>query len=58
MSERRGRPPGRVTDGNLNIRIPVVELDAAREGARLLGFGPRQFSEFVREAIRRMLHAR
>jgi hypothetical protein len=49
-----GRPPGRVTDRNVNIRIPHVELAAAKSGAKRLGFKD-NFSEFVREAIRRML---
>jgi hypothetical protein len=49
-----GRKPGRVTDQNVNIRIPGVELKAAKYAAKRDGFED-NFSEFVREALRRML---
>lgn len=49
-----GRKPGRVTDRNVNIRIPHVELKTAKDAAKRDGFGD-NFSEFVREALRRML---
>lgn len=47
-----GRKPGKITDANLNIRIPQVELDNAKEAARDADF---TFSEWVREALRRMM---
>lgn len=48
-----GRRPGRVTDENLNIRIPAAELEAAKYAATKNKWT--NFSEFVREALRRML---
>lgn len=47
-----GRPAGIVADKNINIRIPAVELKNARAAAAR---DDMRFSEWVREAIRRML---
>lgn len=61
MKERRGgyregsgRKPGIVANRNLNIRIPEAELEAAKAAAAEQGYIGR-FSEWVREAMRRML---
>lgn len=50
-----GRPAGRVADTNLNIRIPVAELEAAQHAYEKQPKRWPSFSEFVREALRRML---
>lgn len=52
MKRGPGRPAGRVTDRNLNIRLPNVELVDAHYGAKLADMS---LSEFVREAMRRFL---
>jgi predicted DNA binding CopG/RHH family protein len=48
-----GRKPGRKVDTSLNIRIPTEELEAAKHAAEKQGYT--KFSEWVREALRRML---
>lgn len=53
---RKGAGPKKVIDANrnLNIRIPEAELEAAQAAAAEQGYVGR-FSEWVREAMRRML---